>query len=111
MACAGYNNCRENEMKKLRFPVDENSLYGQRLYDQQTADSRCYSMHPMNIQIKEGFGSWFTWDMLIKVVIAILIVVLLYSLYTEYNMTEVSMSGGGYVDSHFALTPISLLGE
>lgn len=45
-----FQQCVNKYMKKLEGPVDENSLAGQRLYDKETAVSRCAR------KCVEGFG-------------------------------------------------------
>lgn len=108
MACADYDKCRNFEMNRLQFPTDNNSLYDQKIYDNQTANSRCYSKHPSDI-IKEGFSTLFTWENFIKLVIVVLLIILIVSLCMDHMKTEVKMVGGGFgdADSYFSLTAIS----
>lgn len=74
MSCNSYESCNNKERENLRFPMDSESLYMQRIYDNQTANSRCYAKNP--IEITEGFGSMFTWEMILKILVVILLIAL-----------------------------------
>ena len=113
MSCAGFNNCQSEEVNKMGFPVDNNSLYAQKIYDAQTAASRCYAQAPRTTSIIEGFGMSMSMENIIKIGIVILLIVLFISLICDYsgNAKEVSVQTGGGVDSYFELTPITMLGE
>jgi len=52
--CQGYNKCIRGMRKQLRYPIDYKSLYANRIYDNQTANNKCYQNFPINII--EGFG-------------------------------------------------------
>ena len=54
MSCGNYDNCIDKKRCDLRHPVDKRSLYSGRIYDNQTANRRCYENNP--IEIVEGFG-------------------------------------------------------
>jgi hypothetical protein len=55
MACANMNDCRTNMLKQLEHPVDEESLYSEKIYDEETANRRCYERNQL-ANILEGFG-------------------------------------------------------
>ena len=55
MNCDSYDGCVKQGKNVLRYPVDTKSLYSQRIYDNQTANKKCYQRHP--IEIIEGFGN------------------------------------------------------
>lgn len=81
MSCDAYGNCVDQKREQLKYPLDINSLYANRIYDNQTANSRCYVNNPVNII--EGFGT--TLGGLIKLIVVILIILLLISLFTDYG--------------------------
>lgn len=41
--CEDYDNCVQSELEYLREPIDEQSLYANRFYDNQVAANRCYN--------------------------------------------------------------------
>jgi hypothetical protein len=95
----------------MSFPVDNNSLYAQKIYDEQVAASRCYAHAPINVV--EGFGMGMSMENIIKIGIVILLVILFISLICDYGSQskEVFTQAGGAIDSYFELTPISMFGE
>lgn len=50
-----YEQCIREKRKNLRYPIDSKSLYGNRIYDNQTANRLCYEKNP--VPIVEGFGT------------------------------------------------------
>lgn len=52
--CKNYADCMNTEMNNLEYPVDQQSLYADRFYDEQTAKKRCYEKNKPDIT--EGFG-------------------------------------------------------
>ena len=54
MSCKNYNNCIDKKRGNLKHPIDKRSLYSRRVYDNQTANRRCYENNP--IEIVEGFS-------------------------------------------------------
>jgi hypothetical protein len=81
MSCDAYGNCIKQKREQLRYPLDTNSLYAERIYDNQTANKRCYTNFPINIL--EGFGT--SWGGLIKLVVIILLIILLVSFFVDYS--------------------------
>lgn len=53
--CETYDSCIAQNRDQLRHPMDTRSLYKNRIYDNQTANKRCYEAHP--VDIVEGFGN------------------------------------------------------
>lgn len=51
-----YDNCIGELRGQLEYPLDKKSLYGKRIYDNQTANRLCYERNPVNIV--EGFGNF-----------------------------------------------------
>ena len=92
MSCdANFNNCVDREMENMRYPMDARSLYAKRIYDQQTANSRCYAENPINIV--EGFGmSRFSLVTLLKWTIIVLILIAIYLCVKDYVKEEVSLN-------------------
>src|SRR5271163_4005653 len=41
MSCSRYKSCVANTVRQLAHPIDQNSLYGCRIYDDQTAKAYC----------------------------------------------------------------------
>lgn len=81
MNCGGYDNCISDKRQTLSHPVDTKSLYANRIYDNQTANRRCYNYNP--IDIIEGFGlgnldmkTLLKWGILFLIVCAILMMVM-----------------------------------
>ncbi len=119
MSCSGFNNCQAEEVNRIGFPSDKDSLYAQKIYDKQTAANRCYANVPRTTNIIEGFGlPKMTMENMIKIGIIILLIVLFISLIYDYgaaantNNDIFVQNGGGYGnESYFELTPITLLDE
>lgn len=72
MSCDNFNSCVNNEHQNMNNPTDTKSLYNDRIYDNHTANNRCYTNNPVNII--EGFGNKNLINCLIKWAIIILIV-------------------------------------
>lgn len=109
MSCSSYDECKKKQNKTLEYPVDVNSLYGQRLYDAQTANTRCYQKNP--VTILEGFGR-VGFGQLLKLVLVVLVIVLVVSLVSGFNWckpTEV-ISVDLKTPSVFEMTPIPIQG-
>ena len=107
MSCDAYGNCVNQKKNQLRYPLDINSLYANRIYDNQTANRRCYVQDPINIV--EGFGTWSVWD-IIKLVVVVLLILLLVSFATDYfRPTEVVQVGGLATPSMIELSQITNL--
>lgn len=56
MPCTDFNNCKQEMMDRLEQPTDENSLYADRIYDNQTASRRCAEAANPLTKVLEGFG-------------------------------------------------------
>lgn len=80
--CKNYDECLNKEMENMKYPIDDPSLYMDRIYDYQTANRRCYEKNPVNI---EGFGlsGPFTWDKIFKIIIVVLIVIVFISIISD----------------------------
>lgn len=55
MTCTDLNNCRKEMLDRLEQPTDENSLYAERIYDNEVAARRCYETKGLT-KVLEGFG-------------------------------------------------------
>ena len=114
MACTNFNNCKSQEVNNIGFPADKDSLYAKKIYDTQTAASRCYANAPRGVNIVEGFGSSFTLEGIIKFGIIVLLIILFISLICDYSTKEITLMKGGAdvaTESFFELTALSILGE
>lgn len=56
--CQDYDNCVQSELEYLNQPADKNSLYANRIYDDQVANSRCYN----KLEAIEGFHDGYIAD-------------------------------------------------
>jgi hypothetical protein len=72
------DKCRREEKKNLAHPIDGQSLYANRIVDNQTANKRCYEKN-QNVNIVEGFGFSSVWSALVW--IAIIIAIIFVALY------------------------------
>lgn len=107
MSCNLYDESRNKEYNQLAYPVDTNSLYGQHLYDSQTANMRAYKKNP--ISIFEGFGnSWVA--QLIKIALFVLLVFLVISLVRDVWTPMKQVSLGLDTPSALELTQIDING-
>ena len=107
MACSGYNGCRKRENKILEYPMDVNSLYADRIYDDQTNNTRCYQRNP--ITILEGFGrSGF--GKLLKLALLVLVVVLVVTLVSDCFKPHETVSVGVESPSPIEVSPIKIEG-
>ncbi|MCJ7637360.1 MAG: hypothetical protein MUO21_07705 [Nitrososphaeraceae archaeon] len=95
MACNNYEDCYKRELNNMEHPMDNESLYADRIYDRQTARDRCYSFNP--IQIIEGFGA--SWNTIIKLLIVILLIYLVYELSKEFGGKKIETQAGGFINS------------
>lgn len=92
MNCNNYDKCIENERSTLKYPLDTQSLYGGRAYDNQTANRRCYERNP--IEILEGFGcpSRNTIKTILKWTIILLIIYVIYSIIMDIQKKEIRLN-------------------
>ena len=81
MSCDAYGNCINQKKEQLRYPLDTTSLYANKIYDNQTANRRCYVNNPINII--EAFGA--TLGGVFRLIVVVLIVLLLLSLFTDFG--------------------------
>jgi hypothetical protein len=65
MTCTDFNKCKQEMMDQLEKPINENSLYADRIYDEQTASRRCYEKNPIT-NILEGFSGGSKWETVSK---------------------------------------------
>lgn len=63
-------------LDSLEQPTNENSLYAERIYDEQTASRRCYEKNPIT-NILEGFSGGSKWETVSKWLSIFLIVCLI----------------------------------
>ena len=74
MSCNSYESCINRERENMRYPIDDRSLYMNRIFDNQTANRRCYERDP--IEIIEGFGFSLTWESFLKLLVIVLLIIL-----------------------------------
>ncbi len=98
--CTSHDNCINRKRNTLRHPMDQRSLYADRIYDDHTAVKRCYESSPFDII--EGFGG-LSFNKLLKWAIIILVVYLLIQVVMNQDTEEVSIGvpelAGGTTDS------------
>jgi len=89
MNCSDYDKCITNERQNLRHHKDQKSLYAKRVYDNQTANRRCYEKNPINI---EGFGN-INLQMIIKWALILLVIYVIIMLAIDLLMpsTEIKL--------------------
>ena len=99
-SCKSYGSCRKEERTQLKYPIDQQSLYASRIYDNQTGNRRCYEKNP--IEIIEGFGCGLFFEKLLKYTVVILLILALFFLAKDVIMPkqQVSISAqlGGMLD-------------
>lgn len=74
MSCNRYDNILKRERNNLRYPLDTNSLYANKIYDNQTAYRRAYTLRP--IEIVEGFG--YSSDLLSTIIKWLIVLLIIY---------------------------------
>lgn len=82
MSCNNYDACVNKEKEHMRYPIDSESLYFDRVHDNQTANTRCYRNHP--IEFVEAFGYKISWERVLKLIVVILLIVLFVTLAKEF---------------------------
>ena len=87
MSCNNYDTCKQEKKYTLRHGSDDMSLYGKKIYDNQTANRRCYETNPINIV--EGFG--FSFNTLFKWVVIILVIYLVFQLFNGKEEVSLEM--------------------
>jgi len=109
--CQNFDSCRSKEKETLQYPVDEKSLYADKIYDNQTANKRCYQKNPTNILEGFGFGCELSMDKIIKLTIVVLLVIAFVFLARDVFTGPKQMVGGFVALSTQAteLTAISLI--
>jgi len=90
MSCNSYDSCSKRERENLGYPVDSESLYMNKIYDNQTANRRCYEKNP--IDIVEGFGFPLSWEKILKFSIVVLLVILFVVLAKDFFMPKETVS-------------------
>ncbi len=99
MPCDSYESCSGELRDQLRHPTDEQSLYASKIYDNQTANRRCYESNPINIV--EGFTDASTpMGRLMRMVVVAVALYLLYivAMKVFYPQREVSLGVGTVSD-------------
>lgn len=110
MSCQNYETCNKDEMDKLAFPMDSESIYADRYYDDQTARDRCYRKNP--VEIVEGFGwGYLTWTNLIKLIVVCLLVYLAYSVSQDFLNPKEVVSVGVAPPSEFQASQPSIINK
>lgn len=74
MNCNKFDRIVKREKEYMKYPMDLNSLYANRIYDNQTAYNRAYALQP--IDIVEGFGS--TYDLINTIIKWLIILLIIY---------------------------------
>lgn len=93
MSCQPYDSCVAEEKQALEYPDNGNSLYSNKIYDDQIARRKCYQRNP--IGITEGFGGNIDMNVLLKVIAIVLLVLLVVILLCRWNNSPGPMFGGG----------------
>ena len=106
MSCNSYESCNNKERETLKYPIDSESLYMQRIYDNQTANNRCYIKNP--IEITEGFGSSLTWEMVLKILVIILLIALFVILAKDSIFPKEQVNLNIPKPTEFALSSVKL---
>jgi len=90
--CETYDSCIAQNRDQLRHPMDTRSLYRNRIYDNQTANKRCYEGNPINIV--EGFGAGgLSLNKLLRWGIVILLVYLVVMMFVDARGTTTTGFG------------------
>lgn len=105
MTCDEWNNCVDDRMEKMGYPVDNTALYKDKIYDQQIANGKCYEMNP--IRIIESF-SGSSWNFWIICIVVVLLIVLIGFVMKDYMGGKENMSGGFTIDTPSAFNLESL---
>lgn len=71
--------CVQNEVNKLKYPEDPNSLYSNKFYDYQVAKRKCYNQTQ---NIVEGFDS--SWNNILKWIVIILLALVFFFLIADF---------------------------
>jgi len=89
-----YNTQVDNLNNQMLYPTDPQSLYADRIYDEQTAEKRAYeSVSPMQ-RIMDSFKmrDGLTMTNVLKVVLILVIVYLAYTLYMDSKKETISLN-------------------
>jgi hypothetical protein len=91
--CDSYDTCIQEERQNMRHPIDHQSLYANRITDNQTANKKCYMENP--IHIIEGFGNKEQLMNILKyVVIAIVAYIVFYFLFSYLDKEQPVVNTG-----------------
>lgn len=84
MSCQNYDQCVHNTQETLKHPTDSQSLYATKIYDNQTANRRCYETTALSHRpnIIEGFRNGTLLQKLIRIAIFIAIIYVIYMVIT-----------------------------
>ncbi len=115
MTCNNWDKCKKNEMEERAFPVDNESLYKEKIYDNQSANNTCYETNPIKIIENFGNSQWSTW---ISVLVIILLAALLGFIFKDSIMSKdklaqsvQSVQSGGFLElatpSEFNIEPLN----
>ena len=74
-SCSNYDNLVTKTNKTLEYPIDQESLYDDRIYDKHTSNRRSYEKYTINIV--EGFGKMNINRILKWIIIVIILYVIL----------------------------------
>lgn len=86
MPCSNYEECVNKEKQNMLYPTDQESLYQNKYFDDQTAATRCYWWNPINII--EGFSGPWTWETALKLVVVVLLIILFVMLTRDFLMPK-----------------------
>ena len=109
--CNNYNNCLCNKTGIMKYPTDEQSLYANKIYDNQIANSRCIKHNPAGFI--EGFGCTVNWNTVLQFLIIVGVVFLVISFFNKKGGLQMGGFNLEYTDSSdidldLALTPIKV---
>ena len=102
MSCNNYDNCSKTERNTLSHPMDQEALYANRIYDNQTGNRRCYESNPIDIVEGFGFKANDLVKNILKLVIIALIAYVIYALITDMQKKEISVNVPAQVGGYFS---------
>ena len=109
MTCNNWDKCKKNEMDEMTFPTDNESLYKEQIYDNQSANNKCYPTNPIKIIENFGNSQWSKW--VIVSVIILLIILAGFFLKDSIMPKSTSSQSGGFLElatpSEFNVEPLN----
>ena len=90
--CMNYDKCTFAHRDQMAHPIDQKSLYASRIYDNQTANRKCYATNPINVVEAFNFGEgMFTTKNILKIIIAALALYLIYRVFIQKKEVSVGI--------------------